>query len=151
MLVPSLFGENFFDDLFAFPQWPDIEDTGRTERKLYGRHADRIMKTDVHEKDNMYLIDMDIPGFSKDRIALELSNGYLTVTATKTKEEQEEKKGKPIRKERYSGTMQRSFYIGENITENDVKAKFEHGVLHLELPKNKTPEVPEKKTIMIEG
>jgi HSP20 family protein len=151
MLVPSIFGENLFDDWFDvdFPQWPEFRDLDRAERKLYGRHADRLMKTDVHEHDDHYEVDIDLPGFKKEEIKLELNNGYLTVGASK--EHDQTNNGKVIRKERYSGSMSRSFYVGEGIKEEDVHAKFEHGVLHLELPKEKTPEVPEKKLIQIEG
>ena len=149
MLVPSLFRDNLFDDWFDFPQWPDFRDLDRAERKIYGRHADRMMKTDVHEHDDHYEIDIDLPGFKKEEIKVSLENGYLTVGAAK--EHEQENKGKAIRKERYSGSMQRSFYVGEQVTEEDVKAKYEHGVLMLEVPKKETPKVPEKKTIMIEG
>ena len=149
MLVPSIFGENLFDDWFDFPQWPDFRDLDKAERKLYGRRADRMMKTDVHEHEDHYEVDIDLPGFRKEEITLELNNGYLVVSAAK--EHEQENKGKEIRKERYSGSMQRSFYVGEQIKEEDVKAKFEHGVLSLELPKKDTSKVPEKKTIMIEG
>ena len=149
MLVPSIFGENLFDDWFDFPQWPDFRDVDKAERKLYGRHPERLMKTDVHEHEDHYEIDIDLPGFKKEEIALELNNGYLTVRAAK--EHQEEKQGKAIRKERYSGSMQRSFFVGEQITEEDVKAKYEHGVLMLEVPKKEAKKIPEKKTIMIEG
>jgi len=149
MLVPSIFGENLFDDWFDFPQWPDFRDLDKAERKLYGRRADRMMKTDVHEHEDHYEVDIDLPGFRKEEISLELNNGYLVISAAK--EHEQKNKGKEIRKERYSGSMQRSFYVGEQIKEEDVKAKFEHGVLSLELPKKDTPKVPEKKTIMIEG
>ena len=154
MLMPSIFGENLFDDWFEFPErmfWPEFRDMNKAERKLYGRHADRLMKTDVHEHEDHYEIDMDLPGFKKEEITLELNNGYLTVSAAKEHEEDKEKKGKPIRKERYSGAMQRSFYVGEGITEEDIKAKFEHGVLNLLVPKKETVKVPEKKQILIEG
>ena len=146
MLVPSIFGENLFDDWFDFPQWPDF---GKAERKLYGKHPDRLMKTDVHEHEDHYEVDIDLPGFRKEEIRLELDNGYLTVSAAK--EHEQENKGKAIRKERYSGSMQRSFYVGDQITEEEVKAKYEHGVLRLEIPKKEAPKLPEKKTIMIEG
>lgn len=149
MLVPSIFGENLFDDWFDFPEWPDFRDLDKAEKKLYGRHADRLMKTDVHEHEDHYEVDIDLPGFKKDEIQLELNNGYLLVSAAK--EHEQENKGKAIRKERYSGSMQRSFYIGEQLTEEDIKAKFEHGVLSLEIPKKDAPKIPEKKTIMIEG
>ncbi|MBR2260053.1 MAG: Hsp20/alpha crystallin family protein [Blautia sp.] len=151
MLVPSIFGESLFDDWFDFPQWPDFKDIDKAERKLYGRHPERLMKTDVHEHDDHYEVEIDIPGFKKDEIKLELREGYLTVTAAKEHEHEHEKKGKAIRKERYSGSMQRSFFVGENLTEEDIKAKFEHGVLSLQIPKKETAKLPEKKTIMIEG
>ena len=149
MLVPSIFGENLFDDWFDFPQWPDFRDFDKAEKKLYGRRADRMMKTDVHEHEDHYEVDIDLPGFRKEEITLELNNGYLVISAAK--EHEQKNKGKEIRKERYSGSMQRSFYVGEGITEEEIKARYEHGVLKLELPKKETPKVPEKKTIMIEG
>ena len=149
MLVPSIFGESLFDDWFDFPQWPDFRDFDKVEKKLYGRHPERMMKTDVHEHEDHYEVDIDLPGFKKDEIKLELENGYLTVGASK--EHEQEHEGKAIRKERYSGSMQRSFYIGEYVTEDEIKAKFEHGVLSLEIPKKNAPKIPEKKTIMIEG
>ena len=149
MLVPSVFGENLFDDWFDFPRFPDFKDLDKVERKLYGRHANRMMKTDIHEQEDHYEIDIDLPGFKKEEVNLSLANGYLTIAASK--EHETEKKGKAIRTERYSGSMQRSFYVGDAITEEDVKAKFEHGVLSLTVAKKNAPEVSEKKTIMIEG
>ncbi len=153
MLVPSLFGENLFDDWFDFPQWPAFGDLDKAEKKLYGKHAERLMKTDVHEHEDHYEIDVDLPGFTKEEITLELNNGNLTITAAKALEQDHEKEKtyKTIRKERYSGSMSRSFYVGEAVKEEDVRAKFEHGVLHLEFPKQEVKKVPEKKTIMIEG
>ena len=110
------------------------------------------MKTDIRDKDGNYELDIDLPGFKKDEISLTLDNGYLVVGACKMlNEEEKDDKGKLLRQERYSGAMQRSFYVGEGIDENDVKAKFEDGVLRLTFPKEKEPELPEKKTIMIEG
>ena len=149
MLVPSIFGQNLFDDWFDFP---DFGDLGKVERKLYGKHADRLMKTDIHEHDDHYEMDIDLPGFKKEEITLQLKNGYLNVSAAKGLDEDEQtKKGKLIRQERYSGAMQRSFYVGENVREEDVKARFEHGVLKLSFPKVEQAKVPENKTIMIEG
>ncbi|MBP3902378.1 MAG: Hsp20/alpha crystallin family protein [Blautia sp.] len=148
MLMPSIFRENLFDDWFDFPDFSDLD---KTERKLYGRHADRLMKTDVHEHEDHYEVDIDLPGFKKDEITIELNNGYLTVSAAKgLDKDQNDKKGKVIRQERYAGAMQRSFYVGEELTEEDVKASFKHGVLSLCLPKKEAKAVPEKKTIMIE-
>ena len=151
MLYPSIFGERLFDDFFDFPQWPDFRDFDKMQKRIYGRHPERLMKTDVHEHDDHYEVDIDLPGFKKEEIKLELSNGYLTISAAKDHENKEEKEGKVLRQERYSGSMQRSFFVGEQITEEDVKAKFEHGVLSLEVPKKEAPKIPEKKTIMIEG
>ena len=148
MLMPSIFRENMFDDWFDFPDFSDLD---KTERKLYGRRADRLMKTDVHEHEDHYEVDIDLPGFKKDEITIELNDGYLTVSAAKgLDKDQNDKKGKLIRQERYAGAMQRSFYVGEELTEEDVKASFKHGVLSLSLPKKEAKAVPEKKTIMIE-
>ncbi len=149
MLLPSIFGEDLFDDWFDFP---DFRDMNRTERKLYGRHADRMMKMDVHEAEDHYEVDIDLPGFKKEEITLELNEGYLTVQAAKGLDQDEnDKKGKLIRQERYAGAMQRSFYVGEQVKEEDIKASFKHGVLNLQIPKTEAPKLPEKKTIMIEG
>ncbi len=148
MLLPTVFGENLFDDWFSFPEFNDLD---RTERKLYGKHAERLMKTDVREHDDHYEVDIDLPGFSKDEISLELKDGYLTVSAAKGLDEDDtSKKGKVIRQERYAGAMQRSFYVGENLTEEDIKASFKHGVLNLTIARKDQPKLPEKKTIKIE-
>ena len=149
MLMPSIFGENLFDDWFDFP---DMRDFDRMERKLYGKHADRQMRTDVREHEDHYEVDIDLPGFKKEDITLELKDGYMTVSAARGLDQDEkDKKGKLIRQERYAGSMQRSFYVGENLTEEDIKASFKHGVLSLTIPKKEAPKMPEKKTIMIEG
>ncbi len=149
MLAPSIFGENLFDGWFSFPDFRDID---RTERKLYGRHYDRMMRTDVHEHDDHYEVDIDLPGFKKDEITLELKDGYLLVSANKSLDnDKQDKKGKLVRQERYSGSMQRSFYVGENITEDEIKASFKHGVLNLTVPKEENEKLPEKKQILIEG
>ena len=148
MLMPSIFGESLFDD------WFDDFDRQmqHMDRRLYGRNANREMKTDVREKEDGYEIDMDLPGFKKDQVELTLENGYLTVTANKGFDKDEkDTKGRMIRQERYAGSMQRSFYVGDSMTEEDVKARFEDGVLHLDLPKKDARKVPEKKTICIEG
>ena len=148
MLLPSIFGENLLDDLMDLPrfEFPDID------RKLYGKNAAHVMKTDVREHEGGYEVDIDLPGFKKDEIKLTLENGYLTVAAGKAlNSDEKDKKGKVIRQERYSGSMQRSFYVGENVTEEEIKAKFEDGVLKLTVPKKEKAEVPEKKLIQIEG
>ncbi len=149
MLLPSIFGESLLDDWMDFPRMRDFDDI---DKKLYGKHAAHMMKTDVHEHDTGYEIDIDLPGFKKDEIQLSLENGYLIVDAAKGLDKDEkDKKGKLIRQERYAGSMQRSFYVGEEVTEEDIKAKYEDGVLKLSVPKKETPKVPEKKTILIEG
>ncbi|MBQ2082016.1 MAG: Hsp20/alpha crystallin family protein [Lachnospiraceae bacterium] len=148
MLLPSIFGESLLDDLMDMPrfEFPDID------RKLYGKNAAHVMKTDVREHDGGYEVDIDLPGFKKDEIKLALENGYLSVSAAKAlNNDEKDKKGKVIRQERYSGSMQRSFYVGEDVTEEDIKAKFEDGVLKLTVPKKEKEAVPEKKLIQIEG
>ena len=143
MLLPSIFGENFLDDWMDFPD---------VDRKLYGRHASHVMKTDVHENEQGYEVDIDLPGFKKEEINLTLENGYLSVSAAKSLDNEKKNiKGKVIRQERYSGSMQRSFYVGDEITETDIKAKFEDGVLKLTVPKKEAPKIPESRTIAIEG
>ena len=147
MLYPTIFHDRLFDDLLDMT-FPTID----TERKLYGKNAARIMRTDVHEHDEGYELDVDLPGFKKDEIELSLENGNLTITASKALDKDEEdKRGRLIRQERWAGTMQRSFYIGKNVTEEEIKAKFEDGVLKLSIPKKDEKKLPEKKTIMIEG
>lgn len=151
MFYPSLFNDNLFDDFMTidFPRFPSMENA---ERKLYGKQQTSIMKTDVRELEDHYEVDIDLPGFKKDEIKLELEKGNLTVSAARNvNEEEKNEEGKVIRQERYTGAMQRSFYVGEFITEEDVKAKFEDGVLKLNVPKKEAPKPPEKKSIMIEG
>ena len=151
MLYPSIFNKNLFDDFMDF-DFPAFGEFGDVDKKLYGKHAPHVMKTDVKEHDDKFEVAIDLPGFKKDEIQLELQNGYLSIAASKgVDKEEKDKKGKLIRQERYSGAMQRSFYVGKGITEEDIKAKFEDGVLKLDIPKKEAPKVPEKKTIMIEG
>lgn len=158
MLMPSIFGENlfddFFDDFFEFPAFDD-KAMQKAQKKLYGRHAANMMKTDVQEHEDHYEVDMDLPGFKKDELSLELKDGYLVITAAKglDKDEKEKKTGKFVRRERYAGSMSRTFYIGEDIRQEDIHAKYESGVLKLTIPKMeaKKPEVEEKKYIAIEG
>lgn len=148
-MLPSIFGENLFDDWFSFPNFPEVRDI---ERKLYGRRAAHEMKTDVHEHENGFEVDIDLPGYQKDEIAIHLEKGVLTVSAEKhLDKETENKVGRVIRQERYVGAMQRSFYVGEYVTDEDISAKFENGVLSLSIPKKEQPKLPERKTIAIEG
>ena len=148
MLMPSIFGENLFDD-----DWFDFDrDFWGKKNPLYGKNAKNIMKTDIREHDTGYELDVDLPGFKKDEINIELENGYLTISAAKgLDKDEQDKKGKYIRKERYAGAMQRSFYVGDAVTQEDVKAKFEDGILKLSIPKKDAKEVETKKTIAIEG
>ncbi|MBQ1609259.1 MAG: Hsp20/alpha crystallin family protein [Lachnospiraceae bacterium] len=151
MLAPSIFGENFLDDFFGFPEMRDFDDM---EKKLYGRKASRVIKTDVREKDDAYEVIVDLPGFKKEDIEVELENGYLTINATKGLDKEEnDKKGKLIRQERYSGSMTRSFYVGDRVQKEDVSASYKHGVLTLSVPKQETykEEVPQRNLIAIEG
>ena len=134
MMMPSIFGENLFDD--DWMNFPFEQDFWGKKNPLYGKHAKNMMKTDIREHDAGYEVDIDLPGFKKDEISIELENGYLTVSAAKgLDKDEEDKKGKYIRKERYAGAMQRSFYVGENLTQEDIKAKYENGILRLSVPK----------------
>lgn len=149
--LPTIFGENLMDVFDDFDR-NFFRNFGNMDRALYGKHAQNMMKTDVKETDEGYEVDIDLPGFKKDEIQLELNNGYLTISTQKALEKDEKnKKGRMLRQERYAGMMQRSFYVGDHITEEDVKASYESGVLHLVLPKKDAPKMPEKKTIQIEG
>ena len=145
MLMPSIFGENLFDDWMDF-SFPDID------KALYGKHAKNEMKTDVRETEDGYELDIDLPGFKKDEVTAQLDNGYLTIQASKgLDKEQKDKKGKYIRKERYAGSMSRSFYVGDAITEEDVHAKYEDGILKLSVPKKEAKAVEQTKHTAIEG
>ena len=149
--LPSLFGENMMDMFDDFDR-DFFRGFRAPERMLYGKNAARMMKTDVRETETGYELDMDLPGFRKDEIRLELHDGNLTVTAEKNLEKNEENKnGKMLRQERYAGSMSRSFYVGTHVTEEDVKARFEDGVLRLSVPKKEAKKPEEKKTILIEG
>ena len=155
MLMPSIFGENLFDDFFGdFPFYYDDRAMKDAEKKLYGHKANHVMKTDIKEMNNGYELIVDLPGFKKDEIKLELDNGYLTISAAKglDKDETDKETGKYIRRERYAGACQRSYYVGEDITEEDIKGEFKHGILKLFVPKKEAkPAVEEKKHIAIEG
>ena len=146
MLMPSIFGENLFNDDWMDFGFPEVD------QALYGKHANNVMKTDVKETDTGYEVDIDLPGFKKDEINAQLDNGYLTISAAKGLDKDEkDKKGKYIRKERYAGAMSRSFYVGEGVTQEDIKAKYEDGILRLSVPKKEAKAVENKKYIAIEG
>ena len=145
MLMPSIFGENLFDDFmdgFAFP----------TANWNYAKNTANVMKTDIKENDKGYELDVDLPGYKKEDVKAELKDGYLTISASNdnTKEEKDED-GKYIRKERYTGSVSRSFYVGKYVTEEDIHAKFENGMLKLSVPEVDAPKVEENKYISIEG
>ena len=143
MLLPSIFGENLFDDFFDDVPFFDNRAENQIEKKLYGRHAHNVMKTDIKETDDNYELIVDLPGFKKDEIKVSLEDGYLTIEAAKglDEDEQEKKTGKYIRKERYAGACQRSFYVGDNLTQEDIKGEFKHGILKLFVPKKEAKPV----------
>ncbi len=148
MMMPSIFGEKFFDDFYD-----DFENEffGR-KNPLYGKHSKNMMKTDIRETDNSYELDIDLPGFKKEDIDVTLENGYLTISTSKgIDKDEKDNDGKYIRRERYSGSMSRSFYVGEGITHEDIKAKYEDGILKLSMPKDLDKQIENKKTIYIEG
>ena len=147
-MLPSIFGENLFDDFFSDP-FGMMAPQGRDP--LYGKHAKNLMKTDVRETEDSYELDIDLPGFKKDEVSVELKNGCLTIQAAKGLDREEtDKKGKYIRQERYAGSCSRSFYVGEDVEPQDVKAKYENGVLKLFVPKAEVKQVPAQTAIAIE-
>lgn len=148
-MMPSIFGENLFDDFFGrdFDLFPALP----SGNPLYGKHAKNLMKTDVRETEDTYELDIDLPGFKKDEINVELKDGCLSVSAAKGLDKDEtDKKGRYIRQERYAGTCCRSFYVGEGVESKDVSAKFEDGILRLSLPKRERKQLPNTTTIAIE-
>lgn len=146
MMMPSVFGKDIFDDFMDDFGFPDVN------KELYGKHAKNVMKTDVRELEDGYEIIMDLPGFKKDEIEIMLENGYLNVSASKGLDKDEsDKAGKYIRRERYAGAMSRSFYVGDDITHEDIHAKFENGILKLDVPKKEAKAVETKKRVAIEG
>ena len=146
-MLPSIFSENLFDDFFdddfmRLPAW------GRHD-PLYGKHGKNLMKTDVRETEDTYEVDIDLPGFKKDEITVDLKEGYLTIQAAKgLDKDEQDKKGKYIRQERYAGACSRSFYVGD-IKPEDVSAKYEDGILKISLPKAGKKELPKQSTIAI--
>ena len=152
MMMPRIFGENLFDDFMNDFAFPDFTDSANIEKALYGKHAKNMMKTDVKDTENGYEVDIDLPGFKKDEITMKLENGTLTVSAAKGLDKDEEQKDKKyVRRERYAGAMSRSFYVGDALTQEDIKAKYESGILRLSIPKKEAKQVEETKRIAIEG
>ena len=160
-MLPSIFGEDLFDDWMNdyFPFGRDFDKEfskalAPTEHALYGKHAKNMMKTDIKEMEDGYELEMDLPGFKKEEISISLEDGNLTIQAAKglDEDEKEKKSGRYIRRERYAGSCARSFYVGDDITEEDIKAEFKHGILKIFVPKKEAkPEVEQKKYIAIEG
>ena len=153
MLMPSIYGENLFSDFFDDFPFFDNRDMKKAEKKLYGKHAGRIMSTDVKEMDDGYELLMDLPGFKKEEVQISLENGYLTIQASKglDKSEEDTDKNCYIRRERYSGMCSRCFYVGDAVTEDDIKAEFRHGILKMTIPKKDKAKIESKKYIAIEG
>ena len=146
-MLPSIFGENLFDDWFdesfgMLPEWG-------SRNPLYGKHAKNLMKTDVRETEDSYELDIDLPGFKKDEINVDLKDGYLTISAAKGLDKDEkDKNGKYIRQERYAGACSRSFYVGD-VEPKDVSASYEDGILKLSMPKQAKKELPKSTSITI--
>ena len=148
-MLPSIFGENLFDEMFdeAFDMMPVF---GRRD-PLYGKHGKNLMKTDVRETKDSYELDIDLPGFKKDEVKVDLKDGYLTISAAKgLDKDEQDKKGHYIRRERYAGQCSRSFYVGDGVEAKDVHAKFEDGILRLSMPKAAPKELPQQSSINIE-
>ena len=140
-MLPSIFGENLFDDFFTDPFGMMV--MPQRHDPLYGKHSKNLMKTDVRETEDSYELDVDLPGFKKDEVNVELKNGYLTIQAAKGLDKDEtDKKGKYIRQERYAGACSRSFYVGWDVEPDEISAKFESGILQISVPKEtRKPEV----------
>ena len=151
MLMPSIFNDNLFDDWFDddfyMPMIPDMRDV---DKKLYGGRAAHEMKTDVKETEKGYEVAVDLPGFKKDDVTVELNNGYMTITAQKKVDsDKKNKEGRYIRREHYSGSMSRSFYVGDQLTENDIHARMNDGILTLQIPKKEeTKRVEDKRHLV---
>ena len=142
MLMPSIFGENLLDDFFDFPFGSNYTATDSS-----------LMKTDIKEMENGYEVTMNLPGVKKEDVKAELKDGYLTISASSnSNKDEKDEEGRYIRRERYSGSCSRSFYVGDTVTEADIKAKFENGTLTMMIPKKEVqPTVENKKYIAIEG
>ena len=151
MLMPSIFGENLFDD--DWMNFPFDQDFWGKKNPLYGKHVKNMMKTDIREHDAGYEVDIDLPGFKKDEVKVALKDGYLTVSVAKglDEEEDDKKTGRYIRRERYAGACERSFYVGEDVTQEDIKGEYKHGILKLFVPKKEAKPVSnDPKYITIE-
>lgn len=153
MLLPGVFNDTLFDDLFDNMFGPEEREPRQLRpMERIGFPMNGLMKTDVKETDGAYELAMDLPGYGKNEVKAELKNGYLIIHASKEeKEDEKDKQGKYIRRERYYGSCSRSFYVGKDVTENDIKAKFDNGILRITVPKKEAkPEIEEKKYISID-
>ncbi|MBO8433866.1 MAG: Hsp20/alpha crystallin family protein [Tyzzerella sp.] len=149
MMMPSIFGDNLFND--DFMDFPFEKEFFGKKNPLYGKHAKNMMKTDVRETDDTYEVDIDLPGFKKDQIDIRIENGYMTVSTAKGLDKDEkDKDGKYIRRERYAGSMSRTFYVGD-IKAEDVKAKYEDGILKVTMPKKDQKAIDKSNSVQIEG
>ena len=139
-MLPSIFGENLFDDFFSDPFGMMVP---QSRDPLYGKHGKNLMKTDVRETENSYELDIDLPGFKKDEVSIDLKDGYLTISAAKgLDKDAEDKKASTSVTERYAGACSRSFYVGWDVEPDEISAKFESGILQISVPKEtRKPEV----------
>ena len=145
MMLPSMWGERLFDD------WPFEHDFFGGRNPLYGKHEKNLMKTDVQDKQDAFEVAVDVPGFKKEDLSIQLENGYLTITANKSLNKETKQDGEHyIRKERYEGSCARTFYVGEQITEKDIHARLEDGILHLTIPKVEAKQIEQSKYIQID-
>ena len=152
MLTPSIFGENLFDDWFDDFPFFDDRDLRKADKKLYGRRAGNLMKTDIQEMKDGYKMEVDLPGFKKDEITVELDDGYLTISAAKglDQDEKEKESGRYIRRERYAGACSRSFYVGEGLMPEDITASYDSGILRLSMPKSAPKQLPKSTSVAIQ-
>ena len=148
MMMHNYLGDNLFDEDWA--DTPLMREYFGKGNFLYGKHAKHLLRTDVRETEDAIEADIDLPGFKKDEIQVHLENGYLTVSAEKHADKQAGK-GKYLRQERYSGTVSRTFYVGDALKPDDVKAKYEDGVLVVSLSKKAPEAIEQRSQIAIEG
>lgn len=145
-MLPSIFGEDLFDDMFD--DMYGMRPFFGNHNPLYGKNAKNLMKSDVRETEDAYELDIDLPGFKKDEVSLKLEQGYLTISAAKGLDKDDENKnGRYIRRERYTGACSRSFYVGDQLKPEDISAKFEDGILKIHLPKA-APKLPAQSNLI---
>lgn len=138
MMIPRKHDFDLLEDMFG-------------DDPFFTEGESKLMRTDIKEKKDKYVIDIDLPGYEKNEIKVNIQDGYLVVNAKVQKAEDKKEEGKFVRKERYTGECSRSFYVGDSVKEEDVKAKFHNGTLTLEVPKkDEKEEIPETKYIEIE-